>query len=218
MLGWGPTLVSVSVRRLGARAQAQLGMPDRALPRCTVSLALYGPRDSRTGCSGGTVMREHPKSCLYRQSTWVCVINATGGYECSLRHEGGPPLRNKNATTDERGVLKLDVPLRGTHETPPLAWQRRYPHIDGFINPWTRAGKLRQGLTFEQTGGSRHYRGTCSRGSEMTFQRFALRCWSDVQVDPCFPPKADWNRRDVVVACAGAGWTTFGRFVITRHS
>jgi hypothetical protein len=25
------------------------------------------------------------------------------------------PLRNENATTEERGVLKLDVPLGGTH-------------------------------------------------------------------------------------------------------
>jgi hypothetical protein len=163
-------------------------------------------------------MPEHPKFCVGRQSTWVCVINAVGGYECPLRHEGGPPLRNKNATTDERGVLKLDVPLRGTHATPPLAWQRRYPHVDGFIDPWTRAGKLRQGLTFEHAGGSRHYRGTCSRGSETTFDKSALRCFSDVQFDPCFAPTSDWNRPDVVVACGSPGRRTFGRFAITKRS
>jgi hypothetical protein len=39
---------------------------------------------------------------------------------------------NKNATTGERGVLKLDVPLARTHATAPLAWHRRYPHVDGF--------------------------------------------------------------------------------------
>jgi hypothetical protein len=59
---------------------------------------------------------------------------------------------NKNATTGERGVLKLDVPLARTHATAPLAWQRRYPHVDGFIHPWTSAEKLRRGLTLGQAG------------------------------------------------------------------
>jgi hypothetical protein len=218
MLGWGPTLVSVSIRRLDASEQAGLGLRGRSLPRCTVSLAVHSPRDPSTGCSGESVMPGYPKSCVDSQNTFACVINTVGGYECPRYADGSPPLRNKNATADKRGVLKLDVPISGTKATPPLAWQRRYPHIDGFIDPWTRAGKLRQGLTFEQAGGSRHYRGTCFRGSEFTFERSALRCVSDVQVDPCFGPTADWNRRGVVVACASPGWTTFGRFVISRRS
>jgi hypothetical protein len=218
MLGWGPTLVSVSIRRLDAREQPQLGLRGRGLPRCTVSLAVHSTRDSRTGCSGEAVMPGYPKFCVSTQTTFVCVINTVGGYQCSRYADGSPPLRNKNATTDMRGVLKLDVPLRGTHATPPLAWQRRYPHIDGFIDPWTRAGTPRQGLSFDQAGGVRHYRGTCFRGSEYTFERSALRCVSDVQRDPCFGPTADWNRRGVVVVCASPGWTTFGRFVISRRS
>jgi hypothetical protein len=218
MLGWGPTLVSVSIRRLDAREQAQLGQRGHALPRCTVSLAVHSPRDPRTGCAGEAVTPGDPKFCVYRQSTFVCVINTVGGYECARYADGSPPLRNKNATTDMRGVLKLDVPLKGTHATPLLAWQRRYPHIDGFIDPWTRAGKLRQGLTLDQAGASQHYHGTCSLGSETTFEKTALRCLSDVQLDPCFAPTADWNRHGVVVACAAAGWTSFGRFVITGRS
>jgi hypothetical protein len=215
MLGWGPTLVSVSIRRLAAREQAQLGLRGRGLPRCTVSLAVHSPRDPRTGCSGYAVMPGHPKSCVSRQTTFVCVVNSVGGYECARYADGSPPLRNENATTDGRGVLTLDAPLTGTHGTPPLAWQRRYPHIDGFIDPWTRAGRLRRGLTFEHAGPSRHYRGACFHGSEFTFESSALRCVSDVQFDPCFGPRADWNRRGVVVACASPGWTTFGRFVIS---
>jgi hypothetical protein len=163
-------------------------------------------------------MPGNPKFCVNRQSTSVCVINTMGGYECPRYSDGSPPLKDKNATTDRRGVLILDIPLRGTHATAPLVWQRRYPHIDGFIDPWTRAGKLQRGLTFDQAGGSRHYHGTCFVGSEITFQKSALRCVSDVQFDPCFQPTADWNRRGVVVACAAAGWTTFGRFVIARRS
>jgi hypothetical protein len=108
--------------------------------------------------------------------------------------------------------------LRGTHATPPLAWQRRYPHIDGFINPWTHAGKLRKGLTLDPVGRSRHYRGAYFRGSEFTFQRSALRCFSDVQLDPYFGPTTDCNRRGVVIACGSSGRTSFGRFVISRRS
>jgi hypothetical protein len=218
MLGWGPTMVSVAVRRLDPREQAQLGLRGRAPPRCTVSLAVHSPRDPRTGCSGESVMPGYPKSCVDKQGTFPCVINTVGGYECPRIADGSPPLRNKNATTDKRGVLRLDVPLRGAYAMPPLAWQRRYPHIDGFIDPWTHAGKLRQGLTFDQAGGSRHYRGACFRGSEFTFQRSALRCVSDVQLDPCFGPTADWNRRGVVIACGSPGWTSFGRFIISRRS
>jgi hypothetical protein len=217
MLGWGPTLVSVSVRRLDAREQDHVGVYDR-LRRCTASLAVFVPRDPRTGCSGYAVMPGGANSCVSTQTTFVCFINRAGGYQCSRYADGSPPLRNKNATTDDRGVLKLDVPIARTHATPPLAWQRRYPHVDGFIHPWTSAGKLRRGLTLDQAGGARHYHGSCFRGTEFTHDPSALRCVSDVQFDPCFPPTGDWNRRGVVVACAAAGSTTFGRFVITRRS
>jgi hypothetical protein len=163
-------------------------------------------------------MPGYPKACVDRKRTWICVINVVGGYDCLIRHEPlYEPLRNQNATTDARGLLRLDHPLRGTHLTPPLAWQRRYPHIDGFIHPWTRGGKLRPGLTFDQAGGARHYRGTCWRGTELTFDKSALRCYSDVQFDPCFAPTRNWNRPGVVVACADAGFTTFGRFLITKR-
>ncbi len=217
MLGWGPTLASVAIRRLNAAERFGLGEQNRAR-RCTVSVAEYWPRDPRTGCSGAAVLPGHPKACVDRKRTWVCQIDVVGGFECQIRHEpANTPLSNENATTDERGVLTLDVPLGGTHAAPPLVWQRRYPHVDGYIHPWTRAGKLRQGLTFDQAGGARHYRGTCWHGSEIAFDKSALRCYSDVQLDPCFPATADWNRRNGIVACADAGWTRFGRFVITKH-
>jgi hypothetical protein len=188
--------VRISIRPIDARERSVLSMPDAARRRCTLSLA------ARPG-----------------QNSWICRIDATGGYECPLvTSDGMPPLRNKNGTTDRRGVLKLDAPLEGTHATPPLAWQRRYPHVDGFILPWTRAGTLRRGLSFDQAGGARHYRGTCSRGSQQTVAKPALRCFSDVQFDPCFAPAADWNHPGAIVACASAGWTRFGRFVVVRRS
>ena len=105
-----------------------------------------------------------------------------------------------------------------SHNSQSLPWQRRYPHVDGFIHPWMRAGKRRQGLTFDQGGGARHYRGTCVRGSEITLEKSALRCFSDVQFDLCFAPTRDWNRPGAVVACVSAGWRTFGRFTITKRS
>ncbi len=71
-----------------------------------------------------------------------------GAYLCPTNAEGSPPLRKQNATVDRRGALTLQVSLEGTRATRPLAWQR-YPHVDGFVEPWTSSGKLRAGLRFK---------------------------------------------------------------------
>jgi hypothetical protein len=196
MVGWGPAVGSAAFRRLDVRERKEMGAakPERA--RCTVALAADG-----------------------RRRTWICVLDDDGAYVCPIRHEPfDVPLRNENASIDRRGVLKLDAPLPGTHATPPLPWQRRYPHVDGFILPWTRSGRLRHGLRLDQIGAPRHSRGICSHGSEMMFDRSALRCVSDVQLDPCFARTPRWNRRGAVVACGYQGWTRFQRFVILRRS
>ena len=215
MLGWGPTLANVSVRRLTQSEKEHVAVYDH-LRRCTVSLAVSAPRDPKTGCFGYAPMPGHPKFCVSTRETYVCVINPAGGYWCSRYADGAPPLMNKNATTDGRGALTLDVPLTGTHPTPSLAWQRRYPHVDSFIHPWTSAGKLRQGLSFDRAGGASLSRQLLPRLGVRAARQVAFRCVSDVQFDPCYPRTADWDRRGTVVACADAGSTSFGRFVITR--
>lgn len=217
MRGWGPTLASVSVRRDTADQLAAVGLRDPERRRCTVALAVHSRRDPRAGCSGEAVLPGHPRFCVYRRSTYVCIINGFGGYGCPTNAEGSPPLRHKNATTDERGVLKLDVPLKGTRATAPLAWQRRYPHTDGWIEPWTSSGRLRPGLRLTGT-----YSGSCSRGSYETPAKTAGRCLLLAGTgifDPCFVRRARWGHRGTVAACASwPGGTTFGRFVITRLS
>jgi hypothetical protein len=196
MLKWASMSVRLSIRVLSAGERSVLVEPNPAQRRCTLSLA------RRPG-----------------ENTWICFIQVTGGYECPLAtSDGMPPLRKTNATTDHRGLVKLDVSLAGTHTAAPLAWQLRYPHLDGFILPWTRAGRLRQGLSFERTGGARHYRGRCFLGSYQTSVKVALRCFSDVQFDPCFAPNGHWNHPGVIIACASPGWTRFGRFVIDQRS
>jgi hypothetical protein len=103
MVSWGSMSVRISIRGLGARERSRLSIPNRAQRRCTLSLA------GRPG-----------------DNSWICRIDTAGGYECPLvTSDGMPPLRNANGTTDHRGVLKLDMSLKGTHATPPLAWQRR---------------------------------------------------------------------------------------------
>ena len=216
MVGWGPALVGIAVRRLLPNEQDHVGVYDNRR-HCTVAIAHSWLRDPHTGCSGSAVMPEYPNRCVDTRSTFVCVMNTAGGYGCSRYTDGAPPLRNKNGTTDPKGVLKLDVLLAGTHPTPPLLWQRRYPHVDSFIHPWTRSGELRRGLTLDQAGGARHYHGTCFRGTEFSHDASALRCVSDVQFDPCYPQTPAWNHRGAVVACAAPGSTRFGRFVITRR-
>jgi hypothetical protein len=193
MLGWGPARAGVAMRRLRPAERAQLGESTVGRSLCVVLIRV----DSR--------------------STWVCDIGPVGAYWCGIRHEPmHRALTNANATIDRRGVMKLDVPLGGTHPTPPLAWQR-YPHVDGYIHPWTPGGKLRHGLKLDQPGPARHFRGACWRGSEIVFDKSALRCYSDVQFDPCFGRGTRWNRPGGVAACSAPGWTTFTRFAIVRR-
>ena len=217
MLGWGPTLARVSVRRLNARERADLGFRGR-LRVCALRLAVHSSRDPRTGCSGGAVMPGHPNSCVYRASAWVCVMNSFGAYVCPSHSDDGLSLSAKNGSTDQHGVMKLDFPLQGTHATPALAWQRRYPHTDGWIEPWSGSGVLRSGLRLDKKidrGG-----GTCSQGSEQTVAKSAVRCLlrGVEQRDPCFPQKTDWNHRGRIVACSTSpGARLFGRFVVSKR-
>jgi hypothetical protein len=212
MVSWGPALVSVGFRRLDATRLAAVGL--RPGPRrCVVSVAFEYRRDPHTGCSGGSKAPGKRGFCV-DTGTWSCVMYSSGAYGCPLRHEPDRvPLTHKNATTDEHGVMTLDVPLAGTHAPPRLAWQR-YPRTDGWIEPWTRSGRLRPGLRFTSTytGG-----GSCSRGSEESWSKSAGRClWRGLyQVDPCFAQRDDWDHRGAVLACShGPEAMTFGRFVI----
>jgi hypothetical protein len=188
MVGWGPALVDIAVRRLVPAEVHNVGSYGRA-PRCVASIA-----------------------AKLNLQTFVCVINAAGAYDCSHSSDGGPPLQRADGSLDTHGGLRLNTPLVGTHATPPLPWQR-YPHVDGQVHPWTSTGRLRRGLSFMRSRGAR-YRGRCVHGSEYTRDPAALKCVSDVQFDACYPPTRNWNRRGTIVACAGAGSTRFGRFVI----
>jgi hypothetical protein len=183
--------VNIAVRRLVPAEVHNVGSYGRT-PRCVASIA----------------------SKLH-ELTFVCVANEGGAYDCSRFSDGAPPLRDANGNVDARGLLRLDVPLVGTHATPPLAWQR-YPHVDGYIHPWLRGGKLRSGLSFTREHGPR-FRGHCIQGSEYTRDPAALKCVSDVQFEACYAPTGNWNRLGAVVACAYAGSTRFSRFVISRR-
>jgi hypothetical protein len=212
MRDWGPALASVGVRRLDGTRLRALGLPFGPR-RCVVTVAFEYRLGPGERCSPPSRLLGR-KRCVDRSGTWSCAIDRFGAYVCPLRHEPDRvALRNENAMLDGRGVLRLDAPLSGTRPPRRLAWQR-YPRIDGFVYPWTRAGTLRAGLTFTSTypGG-----GTCGAGSEEVGASFAVRCvWhGQFQVQPCFAPPRWWNHRGAVVACPnGAGATTFGRFVI----
>jgi hypothetical protein len=206
MIGWGPALVRISVRRLDATELAAVGLRNPKRPRCVVSFALESRADPQSADQSGT---------------FDCAINPLGAYNCPLIHEPlGPPLRNKNGTTGERGVLKLDAPLKGTRATRPLAWQR-YPHRDGFIEPWTRAGKLRPGLSFASSG-----HGPCGGGHEATFGKSGVRCIAPAGATfapegaifgPCYPSRRGFRRGDVAACTNGPGDTSFMRWTISRR-
>lgn len=191
MVSWGSMSVRISIRGLSPRERSALSIPKPAQRLCTVSLA------SRPG-----------------DNSWICRMDTEGGYDCPLvTSDGMPPLRNANGRTDSRGVLELAVPLTGTQATPPLAWQRRYPHVDGFILPWTRSGKLRSGLRFVATE-----RGRCGFWVEHRLPRSAGRCVTSTGAiaEPCFPQRQTFRAGDLA-ACGGPGdtrlvrWKTAGR-------
>jgi hypothetical protein len=185
MLGWGPAPVNVAFRRPVAKERASIGLPAR--PQCIVAIDAY-------------------------RGTWTCVLGSFGAYWCPPQHEPtGPPLTDKNATIDRRGLLNLDSPLRATHPTPPLAWQR-YPHVDGFIEPWTSSGKLRPGLRFNGKG-----RGRCFVVSETA--RGGISCLSRTlwRYDACFPQRQNWRVGDLA-ACGAPGDIRFVRWTITGRS
>ena len=182
MIGQGPAPANIAFRRPVARERARIALS--AHPQCIVAI------DAHDG-------------------TWTCVLTGTGAYWCPPRHEPtGPPLTDKNATIDRRGSLELDSPLQGTHATPPLPWQR-YPHIAGYIEPWTSRGTLRGGLRFVG-----HGRGRCFVVDETA--RGALSCLTRTfrRYDACFPQRRTWHVGDPA-ACGGLGDTHFMRWTIT---
>ena len=193
MLGWGPNLTYIAVRRL--------------VPAEVHNVGDYGPKPR---CVASIASKLH-------EQTNVCVMNGAGAYECTRYSDGAPPLRRANGKLDARGVLTLDVPLAGTHPTRPVRWQR-YPHADGFVHPWTRTGTLLPGLSFDARERGPRVRGICLQGSEYTRDPAAHKCVSDVQFQACYAPAGNWNRRGTVLACGSPGSTRFYRFVIARRS
>ena len=100
MVGWGPALVNVSVRRLNAAQLAEVGLRNPTVPRCVVALAIEFRRDPKAGCSGASVVAGRPGWCVNRSQTWNCVMDGFGAYECPTNADTAhTPLRGKNATT-----------------------------------------------------------------------------------------------------------------------
>lgn len=182
MVTWGPAPVNVAFRRPVAEERSSIQMSSRR--RCIVAIAAG-------------------------RGTWTCVLADSGAYWCPPRHEPtGPPLTNRNATIDVRGVLKPAKPLNGTRPTRPLAWQR-YPHVEGFIAPWTPGGTLRSGLRFHGEG-----RGPCVLVDESAVSGVSCITARGSRYEACFPDRPNWRRGDVA-ACAAPGDTRFVRWTIT---
>jgi hypothetical protein len=193
MVSWGSMSVRIAIRALDARERSAVSFGDDARRRCTVSLA------GRRG-----------------DNSLICRMGYAGGYVCPLvTSDGMPPLRHPNGATDHRGVLRLKRPLKRTHATPPLRWQRRYPHADAFIVPWTRAGKLRPGPRFVRT----EERGRCGSFVETRVPRSAVRCVDNrtyAWAGPCFPQRRNFRAGDLA-ACTAPGLTSFVRWRITAR-
>ena len=182
MVGWGPAPVNVAFRRPAARERRSIQLSRRR--QCIVAIAVG-------------------------DGSWTCVLAGSGAYWCPpLKEPTGPRLK-KNARLDRYGVLLLDHPLRGTHPTPQLRWHR-YPHVDGYIQPWTAGGKLRPGLRFAREG-----RGRCFLADDTVYS--AVSCLRpDMGRDEACFPRRRFGRRGGIAACSdGPGYTTYTRWTIS---
>src|SRR5438034_4199413 len=160
MVDQGPAPANVAFRRPVRKERESIKLSARR--QCIVSIAAGG-------------------------GTWTCVLSGSGAYWCPPRHEPtGPPLKDKNATIDRRGVLVLDSPLKGTHPTPLLAWQR-YPHLDSVVHPWTSRGTLRAGLRFKGKG-----RGRCFVVDETVIAAVSCLLANGGRYEACFPQWQFW--------------------------
>ena len=186
MVTWGPASVNVAFRRPAAKERSTMGLP--AQRQCIVAVAAG-------------------------DGTWTCILARSTAYWRPPRHEtSGPPLKalnGANATIDVRGVLELKQPLNGTHPAPPRAWQR-YPHVEGYIAPWTSSGKLRPGLRFYGEG-----RGPCVLLDETTVSGVSCITAMGWRYEACFPERPDWRRGDLAACALGPGDTRFMRWTIT---
>ena len=184
MISWGPVPANVAFRRPLARERSKIELSPRR--QCIVAV----------GFGGGTL---------------TCVLTGSGAYWCPPLHESTGPVLKKNASIDRRGVLTLDQPLKDTHPTPPLAWQR-YPHLDGFVEPWTSSGRLRAGVRFTGEG-----RGGCVVVDETAVSGISCLTPAGGRYDACFPQWQDWLPGELA-ACEGLGGTRFVRWTITGQS
>jgi hypothetical protein len=199
MVSWGPTPATVAVALLRVRTGER--------SRCVVALAVSYKRQAGSRCYDHPVPG-HSNYCFRRSQTYVCVMEPSEAYACPTNAEGSPPLRMQNSTVDERGALELNVSLKGTRATPPLAWQR-YPRVDGFVAPWTAAGTLRLGLRF--TG---QERGPCFVVAETVVSGISCLTRRGERYDACFAQRRSWRAGDVA-ACGALGGTDFVRWTIT---
>jgi hypothetical protein len=144
-----------------------------------------------------------------------CVLARSGAFYCPYSPIEGPRRTTTNATLGKSGVLTLHMSLAGTRAAAPLAWQR-YPHVDGYIHPWTRDGRLRTGLRLRAW---KLGHGPCHTGTEEIPDPAAIQCVvgrTMGHTGPCYPEKRHWGPGDIA-ACGGVG-PTFYRWRITGGS
>jgi hypothetical protein len=185
MAGWGPGPVNVAFRRPNAKEHSTIELSSSR--QCIVGIAVG-------------------------DGTWTCVLSTAGAYWCPPLHEATGPRLPENGRLNRRGVLRLDSPLDGTHPAPSLRWQR-YPHVDGYIHPWTATGKLRAGIHFKG-----RLRGRCFLAAETVRSAVSCLYGTGARYDSCFPQRRPWRRGDLAACSVGPGFTTFTRWVITQGS
>jgi len=185
---------------LAGQAEIAFLRPGRDLSRAIGAK----PREKRCLVMFGS-SRSHPA---------YCVLGAGGAFFCPYSDVAGPRMTDVNATLNKNGILKLHIPLSGTHPARTLPWQR-YPHVDGYIHPWTSSGRLRTGLRLRAW---KQGHGPCYRRSEDIPDKAAITCLMPNlgRTGPCYPRTSNWKPGDTA-ACGGSGNLTFARWKITAR-
>ena len=130
----------------------------------------------------------------------VLAAGAVGGLRRVRKHE----LR---ALDDHRAERRRRGPAHVLGPVEP-GQPQRFPHVDGFVEPWTTDGRLHPGLRFRGSG-----RGRCFVVAETVRSGMSCLAGDGERWNACFPRRRSWRAGDGA-ACGELGDTRFVRWTI----
>ena len=144
-----------------------------------------------------------------------CSLNRFGAYVCpehAVGLPGGPPRTGHNGRYFAKdGKIRLNRPPARPIAVPKPAWVRRYPVMQGFIDPFDRDGKLRPGLRLRRPARPL----SCGTYTDVN-QSTLIGCGAGLY---CFVPRLPVRNKEVIACPTDRGSRAFdrGRLVVYQN-